>query len=276
MKLKKNYRFDNKRQIWRIIPTNEGKLIIEERELENKQAYFHCLLLDSGKKILSNFQLDDKFWVGIEAVLGDDIIFFHKFAKPDMPKHRGIFAFDLSKKEFVWQSPELIFLFALDNKIYAYKEKFEGRNYYCINSVNGEVIEDIGENYQRINYLRNESSMDASNDGCLFPEAFESDSAIENSASEFIISLRTDFVISGKIEYILKNELLMMSYHEANSRGTLNNLFKAVDLSTGKYILEEIINKETGLFLTDSFFVKDDFLFLLFGKTRLVVYKIVN
>jgi hypothetical protein len=66
-----------------------------------------------------------------------------------------------------------------------------------------------------------------------------------------------------------------MSFHEANSRGSLNNFFKAVDLSKGKYILEEVINKETSLFLTDSFFVKDDLLFLLFGKTRLVVYKII-
>ena len=97
MKLKKNYKFDNKRQIWRIIPTNSGKLVIEEREPEKKQVYFHCLTLDSGKKILSNFQLEDNFWVGIETVQ-DDIIFFHKFAKPDMPKHRGIFAFDLFKK----------------------------------------------------------------------------------------------------------------------------------------------------------------------------------
>jgi hypothetical protein len=275
MKLKKNYRFDNKRQIWRIIPTKESKLIIEERELENKQAYFHCLSLDSGKKILSNFQLDDKFWVGIEEVQ-DDIIFFHKFAKPDMPKHRGIFAFDLSKKELLWENPELIFLFNLENKIYAYKEKFEGRNYYSINSFNGEMIEDIGENYQHINNLRNQSSIEESNDGYLFPEDFELEPAIENSAIEFIKSLRNDFVISGKIEYILKNNLLMLSFHEANSKGSLNNLFKAVDLSTGKYILEEVINKETSLFLTDSFFVKDDFLLLLFGKTRLVVYKIIN
>jgi hypothetical protein len=82
--------------------------------------------------------------------------------------------------------------------------------------------------------------------------------------------------VSGKIEFILKNQLLMMSFHEANSKGSLNNLFRAVDLSTGKYILEEVINKETSLFLTDSFFVKDDWLFLLFGKTRLEVYKIIN
>jgi hypothetical protein len=68
----------------------------------------------------------------------------------------------------------------------------------------------------------------------------------------------------------------MMSFHTVNDRGNLNNLFKAVDLSTGKYILEEVINKETSLYLTDSFFVKDNLLFLLFGKTRLEVYKIVN
>jgi len=173
MKLKKNYRFDNKRQIWRIIPTDDGKLVIEERETENKLAYFHCLELESGKKILSNFQPEDKFWVGVEAVLGD-IIFFHKFAKPDMPKHRGIFAFDLMNREFIW-----------------------------------------------------------------------------------------------------KDNILMLSFHEANSKGTLNNLFKAVDLSEGKYILEKVINKETGLFLTDSYFVKDNLLFLLFGKTRLEVYKII-
>jgi len=275
MKLKKNYRFDNKRQIWRIIPTNEGKLIIEERELENKQTYFHCLSLDSGKKILSDFQLGDKFWVGIEAVQ-DDIIFFHKFAKPDMPKHRGIFAYDLSKEELVWQNPELIFLFVLGNKLYAYKEKFEGRNYYCLNSINGEILEDIGEDYEQVNNLRSESMIYESKDGYLFPETFESDSGDNDPASEFIKALRNDFVISGKIEYMLKNSLLMLSFHEANSKGTLNNLFKAVDLYTGKYILEEVINKETSLFLTDSFFVKDELLILLFGKTRLVVYKIVN
>jgi hypothetical protein len=275
MKFKKKYRFDNKRQIWRIIPTKNSKLIIEERETERKLAYFHCLELDSGKKILNNFQPEDNFWVGIEAVEGDTI-FFHKFAKPDMPKHRGIFAFDMMKKEFIWQNPELIFLFILDEKLYTYKEKFEGRNYYSINPFNGEIIEEIGDNYEHINNLRSEASVNEAGNGYLFPENFETDSVENEQANLSIKSLRNHFVVSGKIEFILKNQLLMMSFHEANSKGSLNNLFKAVDLSTGKYILEEVINKETSLFLTDSFFVKDDWLFLLFGKTRLEVYKIIN
>lgn len=275
MKLKKKYRFDNNRQIWRIIPSKNGKLFIEEREPDKKQAYFHCLLIESGKKILSNFQLDDKFWVGIEDV-NDDIIYFHKFAKPDMPKHRGIFAFNIKSKELIWQNPDLIFLFRLDGRIYCYKEKFEGRNYHSINASNGEIIEDLKDNYELINQLRNESSGKANDESYLFPEAFDNELDIEHSAKNFINSLRNDFVITGKVEYIMKDKLLMMSFHEANSRGSLTNLFKAVDLSSGKYILEEVINKETSLFLTDSFFVKDDFLFLLFGKSRLVVYSIVN
>jgi hypothetical protein len=126
-----------------------------------------------------------------------------------------------------------------------------------------------------INKLRDESIKEEENKGYLFPEVFEADSVTDDRANEFIKTLRNDFVISGKIEFILKNDLMLLSFHEANSRGNLNNLFKAVDLSKGKYILEEVINKETSLFLTDSFFVKDDLLFLLFGKTRLEVYKII-
>jgi hypothetical protein len=275
MKLKKNYKFDNKRQIWRIIPTNSGKLIIEERLPENKQAYFHCLILDSGKKILTDFQMDDTFWVGIETVQ-NDIIFFHKFAKPDMPKHRGIFAFNMIKKEFLWQNQDLIFLFILQEKIFAYKEKFEGRDYYAINPSTGEIIEDVGANYELINRLRDESIKEEENKGYLFPEVFEADSITDNRVTEFIKSLKNNHVVSGKIEVLLNNNLLLMSFHETNSKGTLNNLFKAVDLSKGKYILKEVINKETSLFLTDSFFVKDNLLFLLFGKSRLEVYKIIN
>lgn len=275
MKLKKKYRFDNKRQIWRIIPSNDGKLIIEEREPGKKQVFFSCIGLDSGKKIFKDFQPENNFWMGIETVR-DDIIFFHKFAKPDMPKHRGIFAFDIRSKNFIWENAEVIFNFILDDKLYAFREKFEGRDYYSLNPFNGEIIENLGENYDLINNLRNKSAVDEDNKGYLFPEYFEDDSGIDSKAGELIMSLREHFVISGKVEYILKNGLLLMSFHEVTSGGSFNNLFKAVDLSTGKYILEETLNKGIRLFMSDSFFIKNNLLFVLFGKSKLVVYEIIN
>lgn len=275
MKLKKKYRFDNKRQIWRIIPTNSGKLIIEERESEQKQVYFHCIELTSGKKILQDFQLDDKFWVGIESVK-DDYIYFHKFAKPDMPKHKGIFAFDIKTKKIFWENSNLTFQFMFRDKMYAYVEEFGGKKFFALNLQNGTVEDELGDNPLLINELRDQSIADNIPAGYLFPEVFSSDSLIENNTFDLISSLKTDFMISGKIEYLLKNGLLMMSFHTVNEKGKLNNIFKAVDLSGRKYILEEVLNKDTSLFYTDSFFVKDDFLFLLFGKTRLEVYKIIS
>lgn len=275
MKLKKKYRFDNKRQIWRIIPTNSGKLIIEERESEQKQVYFHCIELTSGKKILQDFQLDDKFWVGIESVK-DDYIYFHKFAKPDMPKHKGIFAFDIKTKKIFWENSNLTFQFMFRDKMYAYVEEFGGKKFFALNLQNGTVEDELGDNPLLINELRDQSIADNNPAGYLFPEVFSSDSLIENNTFDLISSLKTDFMISGKIEYLLKNGLLMMSFHTVNEKGKLNNIFKAVDLSGRKYILEEVLNKDTSLFYTDSFFVKDDFLFLLFGKTRLEVYNIIS
>lgn len=275
MKLKKKYRFDNKRQIWRIIPTNSGKLIIEERESEQKQVYFHCIELTSGKKILQDFQLDDKFWVGIESVK-DDYIYFHKFAKPDMPKHKGIFAFDIKTKKIFWENSNLTFQFMFRDKMYAYVEEFGGKKFFALNLQNGTVEDELGDNPLLINELRDQSIADNIPAGYLFPEVFSSDSLIENNTFDLISSLKTDFMISGKIEYLLKNGLLMMSFHTVNEKGKLNNIFKAVDLSGRKYILEEVLNKDTSLFFTDSFFVKDDFLFLLFGKTRLEVYNIIS
>jgi len=43
MKLYSNYTFTNNRQIWRIIPGGEGKLVIEERDLATREVFFSCI-----------------------------------------------------------------------------------------------------------------------------------------------------------------------------------------------------------------------------------------
>ncbi len=94
--------------------------------------------------------------------------------------------------------------------------------------------------------------------------------------SEIFQKLRNDYTFSGNIEYVQKNNLLLFNFHIVNSEGNLSNRFKALDLSSGKYIFEETLIKETRAVAPDSFFVKDDLLFLLFGKNRLSVYSIID
>ena len=43
MKIKKKYSFKNKRQIWRLLPTTTDKLVIEDRDTQNKEVFFNCI-----------------------------------------------------------------------------------------------------------------------------------------------------------------------------------------------------------------------------------------
>ena len=98
-----------------MLPTSTGKLIIEERDIENKEVFFNCIDISTGERIFSDFQLDEKFWVGIEAI-DEDVIYFHKFMKPDMPGHQGIIAFDINSESILWENSEYSFLFVVDKK----------------------------------------------------------------------------------------------------------------------------------------------------------------
>ena len=48
--MKKHIRFKDGSQVWRILISPTGNLIIETRDTEKKEAYFSCYKLESGLK----------------------------------------------------------------------------------------------------------------------------------------------------------------------------------------------------------------------------------
>ena len=275
MKIKKKYTHHNKRPIWRVLPTETSKLIVEEREKDNKQVYFNCLNIESGKKIFKNFQSEEKFWIGIEAIY-NDMIYFHKFAKPDMPQHVGIIAMDLNEQKILWENFNISFLFIWKEKVYSFQQMFEGRKYFSLDYKSGNLLEDFGDDVGLINEVKKELDESDAYAGYLFPISYNSNITASANLNEVFQKLRNDFTFSGTIEYVQKNGLLLFNFHIVNSEGNFSNRFKALDLSSGKYIFEETLIKETKTFAPDSFFVKDDLLFILFGKNRLSVYSIID
>jgi hypothetical protein len=275
MKIKKKYVHNNNRQIFRLLPSNNDKLVIEERNIEKKQAYFNCLNITNGKKIFKNLQLDEKFWIGIETVY-NDVILFHKFRKPDMPQHLGVLAFDINNKKIIWENAEHTFLFVKDKKVFTFQQLFEKREYFALDINTGEVIDKLGTDSNSINLLREEviASEDFSN--YQFPISFVNQGGLDQRVIDVMQKLREKNVITGKIEYVLKEELLMFNFHKIEEDNSLNNSFKAVDLSNGNYILEKVLNFRANAFVPDSFFLKDNMLFLLIERTKLEVYTIIN
>ncbi len=273
--IKPIFTYSNNKQIWRLLLTEKNRLIIEERDLNNKEVFFNCVEVESGKKIFSNFQFEEKYWAGIEAI-HNEIIFFHKFINRDMPDHMGIFAFDINTKKILWKNDDLIFLFILQGKVFCYKNKFDSREFFSLDFKTGNLVEELGEDSKTINLFREQSYNSNNYNGYFFPTSFNSLNNDLTPYNKLLNELKENYTIAGSIDYIEIDNLLFFNFHEVQSDGTLTNRFKAIEYLTKNVILEEVLNTKTKSFIPDSFFIKDNFVFLLIEKTKLKVYSIKN
>jgi len=273
MKLLLNYLYTKGRDLWRLLPAGTDKLLIEERDRSTKEAFFSCIEMSTGKFIFEDYQPAEKIWCGIETIY-NHIIFFHRYAKPEMPAHSGIIAYDFNKGEVKWQNDEYAFLLIRDDKLYCYKSKFEGRIYFELDYLTGEVLRELGEDYTLVNALYESISEDPLLKGYLFPETY-----IEGKnllIDKRISALKTNKVIAGKTDIIISDDVIYLSFHTVNDNGSLTNRFYCIEIKKKKIILEEILNQEINAFIPDSFFKVNSLLFLLVDKKKLRVYSITK
>ncbi len=271
MKIKKYYSIDFKNQIWRLLISGEDKLVIESRNPETKEAYFHCLDINNKKFLFKDFQLGEKYYIGIETIY-KEIIYYHIFPKPDLPNHKKIIAFDINSQKILWINHELSFLFAYNDKIYAFQQGYDERYYFALNYLTGNLIEDFGNNHSLINSLRKEYDGQIDLTNYIFPQVFTNDGSY---LSKFISEYFSSIDVIGNIEYGLYKTLLLLSFHTKNSYKNLKNNFIAVNLENKKSIIFETLNVNTKSFLSDSFFMYKNFLILLKEKNGLIIYKVV-
>ena len=273
MKLKKLYKHDNKKQIWRILPTTNNKIVVEERDAKTKEVFFSCLDIESGKKIFKDFQLEEKNWIGIESIY-KDVIFFHTYGKPDMPAHKSIIAFDILSQSILWQNDSYVFSFVYGEKVYCYQQRFESRVFFALDYLTGNVLEDFGNDASTINKLKEESDAKFWEQNYLFPEYFNRNNSAEMDYQKFLKDILTEKVIKGEISYLNYEGILLFNYHEVAKNNTYTNIFTVVDLIKNKILFEETLDKNLVNLMPESFFVKDNFLFLIVDKTKLFVYQI--
>src|ERR1035437_7466944 len=172
MNLYSNYTYSHNKQIWRIIPGSPGKLVIEERDPDTREVFFSCIDLNSGNVLLDNLQFDEKFWVGVEDVY-KDVIFFHKYQKPDLPGHADIIAYDINKKEELWRSEKYIFSLLYDDKLYCFRNFFEGKKYYQLDYLTGELLYELDDDFSQIGHLKGLRENEVYK-GYQFPEVYNS------------------------------------------------------------------------------------------------------
>ena len=273
MKLKKLYKHHNGKQIWRILPTTNSKIVLEERDAKTKEVFFCCLEIESGKKIFSELQLEEKNWIGIESIY-NDLIYFHAYRKPDMPTHKSIIAFDITSQKTLWQNENYVFAFVYNDRVFCYQQRFESRVFFALDYLTGNVVEDFGIDVTTINQIREKADEEFWKQNYLFPENFIRSKIANEEYQKYLQQILMNNLVKGEVSYLKIEDLLLFNYHEISKTNTLNNIFIAVDLSSNKILLKERLDKNLVNLMPESFFVKDNFLFLIVDKTKLLVYQI--
>jgi hypothetical protein len=273
--IEKKYSLIDSNQIWRILISDSEKLIIERRNTDDKEVFFAAYHLENGKPLWEKFQLEEKFWIGIEKIY-KDIIFFHKFTKPDMPGHRGILAFDINKKEVLWENTNGSFAFILDDKLYYFREDFEGTKLEPLHFLTGKKAGEIIESATQMEELRNRAYLSEDYSDYSFPEKFYGDEPNAEQIKKAISRITEGKKIAGETEFAFTDGLFLASYHIENNDATMRNVFSVLNVNTSEIIFEDVLNETIDLFASDSFFVYKNFLFLIKEKKQLDVCKITG
>jgi len=271
MKLKKIKEYNSKKQIWRLLIADANKLLVEERDTDKKEVFFSLIEIGNGKVLWNNFQAEEKFWIGVET-LYKEVIVMHKFGKPDMPMHKEILVYSLNNNQLIWKTDRYEYLFTYEDKIFCMQKGFSNNHYYALDYLTGDIIEDLENDVVKINELRLKCNSGESFAGYLYSNDFLTQSDLSEDEKNLITDFVAGYEISGKTEYLKYSSYIMFNFYSKNKNGLLSNRFCIFDTIKKKAIVNQVLIESAKAYVPDSFFMKDNYLFVLKEKNTVIIY----
>jgi len=259
--------------VWRVVSTNAEVFVGEDRNLETKLVSFFCVNQTTGEVLWEGISLDERWWVGIEAI-HSDWVFLHGFSKPDMPDHKKIFALDLFTGRTVWSNDEMRFILATEDSVFASKDTVSGRMIVELNLRTGSILRSLENEHEVLNHAKARMEILA-NDQSDFPAPMGESLAMDQPTIAFVHNhCRSDNVV-GPVEVVDKNNFLFFSYHEKSSEnGRIKNTLKVVDQNNGELVFAETLDQNLQNTAPDSFFLQGNMLYFVKDRSSLIAVSI--
>jgi hypothetical protein len=262
--------------IWRMVLADHGRLVGECRDPGQKVTSFFCLDLSTGRALWRDLRLDEPWWVGIEAVQ-KNVVLLHAFAKPDMPEHKGIRAFDATSGVQLWRNDDVAYWFGHENRVIAYRDLFEKRVGYELDLQSGVQLNAHDGSLEELHQLRRKAAEAQSVLEVTLPEVF-----VEREADPALVALvrreTRGKELSGRVEYVRQNDVLLFNFHVQSRHNTLdpkleNNLV-VYRLPKNKRIFSDVIGRNLMGYVPDSFFVRRPFVFFIKDQRTLTALQL--
>jgi len=276
-KLKPLWSFSQKGNLWRFFFAGSNTIVGETRDIESKIVYFFSININTGKPYIKNHCFENEnFWLSIEG-LNDKYFFLHSFERPDLPQHKGIRALDNFTGETLWENDEYLYLFCTNESLYAYREKFEGKEIVELDIVSGELIKTFEqEEHDEIYDFRYKTSDESAYEKYNYPKPFNNENT-PNTLNKIFNKELHKTERNGKLEYISKGDYLLFNYYlekaadmKSPNKKSYENRFCIYKISNAEKIYQDILNGSSAYNVPDNFFIKEDNLYYLKEKKELI------
>jgi len=243
--------------IWRMLFSNDGYAVIENRIKETKTVNFSAVNLSDGKIIWRNFSLEEPWFVGLEAV-HDNFVFLHGYFDPNLPEHQGIYCVNGKTGDLLWYEQNFSFFSYAAGILYVYKDDAAGRKYFSLEPESGKIIAEFGDDNSVVESKRAEYPQLEGYQDVYFADRMD----ITNPQySDFKILLskhipKIDETIG--IDYIDHGENVIFGVHHSGLKGNLCYTMLIVESRTAKVKLADLLADDLTGQAGDLFFFKSN------------------
>lgn len=264
--------YDTKGILWRLMISEMGFILGEDRNPEHKEAAFFCLNADNGDVLWEERRFEESWWIGVEAVVRDRV-YMHGFKKPDSPQHYKIFAVDLGTGKELWRNEEYSFLYATPDKVVVFKEMFERRHLFELDAATGVRLGETNETSESILLHRMEN---CGQTDFLFPEPLLETHERYNAVHPTIRQHCPLENLRGNIEFACAFGKIIASFHTVipgsvtAGREELKNQLSIIDEFKQSVVFSEVLNASTPAAVPDSFFIDGSMLFCVKERRTLI------
>jgi hypothetical protein len=269
-KLKLRHQFLFSSPVWRLLIPDPSILAVEERDAGKKEVFYHFLDLQTGDPFIGKLTAPDGFWSGIECIVKNKVI-FHGYRSAGLPFHRGIYPFDLKKNEFLWKNEDYSFLFATDENVFVYKQKYETREFFVLDIETGEIAQELGDDSNYINNLIGEKRAKENYDDFIYPENFL---LSEFNNDVIILNFIPELAVKEVTEIFEKNGMIFLIVHIGSRQTGFYNELLVINREKEKLVQRFRLNSGTENIIAESCFIFKDTLFLIFDKKKIELWEI--
>ncbi len=272
-KLKPAWQFSAANILWRVMFSENGLIVGEDRNTETKSVEFFCLNAVTGKPLWQNKTFDEQWWIGLDAITNERL-YLHGFGKPSMPEHKNIIAAELQTGNVLWRNSECTFLAIQSPFVFGYKDLFERRVYYKMNDNTGEILEELALLPDGV-----EPNIQYEKTDFLFPQVLSQENEelwglVRRGAMR--VTHRNDTTFKSAEYVVTKKQMIINVYAQhSNPQNGLKNSLYIIDTSTKKKVYSDVLNESTPYAVPDSFFVDEQVVYYIKERKTLVALNLL-